>query len=306
MRILITGTTGWLGAALASNLAAKDSHEVVGLARRTTLLDGVASLQADLSSKQDMEALSKQPPFDVVVHLAGAAGWCSLEQAVDINVAGTQNLLAATRKAGARKFVIASSVAVTGSCSPRFPPCKLPISNEDGFVGSQWAYGWSKAMVEQLVHFIGGSPEGRDADYMLVRIGYVVTNPPAPLLHLETAIDEKIPIAAADLTDAPKEATFPEGPLCAIALKDLTRCLELATEAAPKPGVRTVTAVGPNAFSRRPVPDVMRSWYGEAAAKIDMAHHSRDGHEFDPIYDTESAKRELGFVAEVDLRATCL
>jgi len=86
MRILITGTTGWLGAALASNLAAKDSHEVVGLARRTTLLDGVASLQADLSSKQDMEALSKQPAFDVVVHLAGAAGWCSLEQAVDINV----------------------------------------------------------------------------------------------------------------------------------------------------------------------------------------------------------------------------
>ena len=72
MRILITGTTGWLGAALASNLAAKDSHEVVGLARRTTLLDGVASLQADLSSKQDMEALSKQPAFDVVVHLAGS------------------------------------------------------------------------------------------------------------------------------------------------------------------------------------------------------------------------------------------
>merc|ERR1712216_387182 len=154
---------------------------------------------------------------------------------IDINVGGTRNLLAACRKAGTAKFVLASSVAVTGSCSPNYPPPKLPISSEQGFVGSKWAYALSKHMMEEMVKFMGTSDQ--DADYLLVRIGGVVTDPPGPLKHLETAIGEEWTVGPASVSQEPKEEIFPEFPLCAIALTDLIDCLTLATHAPIKPGV---------------------------------------------------------------------
>ena len=196
MRVLITGTTGWLGAELAKKLSTSEQpHEVYGLSRRPTKIDGVTSIQADIVNKKDMEELSRrQPAFDVVVHLAGAAGWCSLEQGIDINVGGTRNLLDACRKAGTTKFVIASSVAVTGTCTPDYPPKQLPITQDHGFVGSKWAYALSKQMVEDMTKFMSTSDP--DGDYLLIRIGGVVTDPPSPLKHLETAIGEEVIIEA--------------------------------------------------------------------------------------------------------------
>jgi len=40
MKVLITGTTGWLGGELAQKLA-EQAHSVVGLARRATEIEGV-------------------------------------------------------------------------------------------------------------------------------------------------------------------------------------------------------------------------------------------------------------------------
>ena len=40
MKVLITGTTGWLGGELAKKLA-EQGHSVVGLARRATEIEGV-------------------------------------------------------------------------------------------------------------------------------------------------------------------------------------------------------------------------------------------------------------------------
>jgi len=325
MKILVTGTTGWLGAELAKTLTEslssggsvgleqEETHEVVGLARRPTNIQGVTSLQADITSKSDMEKLSEdtslskgKQPFDIVVHLAGSAGWCSLEQGIDINVGGTRNIIDACRKAGTKRFIIASSVAVTGTMSPNHPPKCLPITTDDGFVGSEWAYGLSKHMVEDIVKFMGTSDT--EGDYMLVRIGGVVTNPPGPLKHLETAIGEKIVIEPAVVSsNGPTTQIFPEFPLCAIALGDITECFRLAVTAPYKPGVRTITAVGPSAFSKDPVDKVISSWYNtDKVQTLDLTHHRIPGNEFDPIYETESAKRELGFVPQIDLRKECV
>ena len=316
-KILITGTTGWLGKELATQLAANNSNdecEIYGLARRSTSIPNVHSLQADITSESSLHsALSAHDDFDVIVHLAGAAGWCTLQQGLEVNVNGTRNVIAATRNPKKRqRYVIASSVAVTGSCAPDHPPRRLPVRNEDGFVGSDWAYGLSKHMVEEVVKFISGSEKegiGSEAhvkaDYLLLRIGGVVTDPPLPLRHLETAIGETQIIEPADRTDGPPQwATFPEFPLAAIALSDILRCLTLAIDpsAEYKPGVRTVTAVGPSVFSLRPVVDVM-TWYGtNKAGEIDMEYHRMPGNEYKPIYDTEAAERELGFVAKIDFR----
>mmetsp|Transcript_22296 Transcript_22296/g.31310 ORF Transcript_22296/g.31310 Transcript_22296/m.31310 type:complete len:338 (-) Transcript_22296:31-1044(-) len=333
-KILVTGTTGWLGAELAKTLAAAskkggeddDVVQVFGLARRPTDIEGVISIQADIASKSDMDKLCKdhsssnnestskckgnqqeeQQPFDVVIHLAGSAGWCSLEQGIDINVGGTRNLVDACRKAGTKKFIIASSVAVTGTMSPHHPPKSLPISTEDGFVGSEWAYGLSKHMVEDIIKFMGTTD--KEGDYMLVRIGGVVTDPPGPLKHLETAVGEEVTIEPASIsTNGPTNEIFPEFPLCAIALSDITECFRLAVTAPYKPGVRTITAVGPSAYSKDPVDKVISSWYHtDKAETMDLTHHQIPGNEFDPIYETESARKEIGFVAKIDLRKECL
>ena len=47
MKVLVTGTTGWLGGELAKKLA-EQGHSIVGLARRATKIEGVTSVQADL------------------------------------------------------------------------------------------------------------------------------------------------------------------------------------------------------------------------------------------------------------------
>ena len=76
MKVLITGTTGWLGGELAKKLA-EQGHSVVGLARRTTKIENVTSVQADLEDGTSItRAINEHGPFDVVVHLAGCLGWC--------------------------------------------------------------------------------------------------------------------------------------------------------------------------------------------------------------------------------------
>ena len=77
MKVLITGTTGWLGGELAKKLAAQ-GHTVVGLARRATEIENVMSVQADLEDGASItRAINEHGPFDVVVHLAGCLGWCA-------------------------------------------------------------------------------------------------------------------------------------------------------------------------------------------------------------------------------------
>ena len=77
MKVLVTGTTGWLGGELAKKLA-EQGHTVVGLARRATKIEGVTSVQADLEDGASItRAINEHGPFDVVVHLAGCLGWCA-------------------------------------------------------------------------------------------------------------------------------------------------------------------------------------------------------------------------------------
>ena len=86
----------------------------------------------------------------------------------------------------------------------------------------------------------------------------------------------------------------------------MIRCFELSINAAHKSGVRIITAVGPTAYTKDPVTKVMKSWYGPNSDGIDLSYHEIPGNKYKPIYDTESARTEIGFVAEIDLRKECL
>ena len=132
MRLLITGTAGFIGFHLALRLLS-DGHEIVGYDGLTPYYD--VSLKRDrlkrLSTNTRFEqveamledrscltsTIQKQTP-DVIIHLAAQAGVrYSLENPeayVDSNLVGTFNLLEAARTVSPRHLLIASTSSVYG------------------------------------------------------------------------------------------------------------------------------------------------------------------------------------------------
>jgi len=116
MRVLVTGMSGLIGSAVRRQLEGK--CDLVALNRRE--VPGVPTHRADIA---DLSAI--QPAFEgveVVVHLAAALGgddrWPDLER---VNILGTRNVLEASRRAGVRRVVFASSGAVVAGYEAEEP-----------------------------------------------------------------------------------------------------------------------------------------------------------------------------------------
>lgn len=304
MRVLVTGTTGWLGGNLADSLV-KQGHCVVGTSRKQ--IEGCAYTVIKLDITNDAEVrrvLQEQPMFDVIVHLAGALGWCTLKEGIDINLGGTRAVMEAAIERGIKKFVIASSVATVGSTAPNFPPRKVPISPTHPNVKGPWPYAISKAHVEDLCTTL--SQIHNDLDIIALRIGNVVTAPPEIVHHDGKGIKYPVLPATSDWTklqigESASEYIFPEGPLCSIALPDMIACLHAATDAPFKNSFRVLNAVGPTSYSSEPVADVLRSWYGDSHNIAGIETFEFTGRERAPLYDSEATFQELGWRPQIDL-----
>ena len=112
MRILLTGSSGWLGRFLAPRLRA-DGHEVIGLdvapGAETHILGSVAD-------RPLVDRIFAERGIEAVVH-GGALHKPDIvrypKQAfIDVNVAGTLNLLEAAVVAGSDRFVFTSTTSL--------------------------------------------------------------------------------------------------------------------------------------------------------------------------------------------------
>ncbi len=104
-KVLITGMSGLIGGLLRRHLEGLGRYELSALNRRP--IEGVECFQADIA---DLEAI--KPAFagkDVVVHLAGYVGGEHWEPLLRTNVIGTYNVFEASRLAGVKRVVFASS-----------------------------------------------------------------------------------------------------------------------------------------------------------------------------------------------------
>lgn len=122
---LVTGATGFAGMALAASLAA-DGHTVRSLVRASSKPDARARLEAlgaklvegDLADESSLEAAARGA--EVVFHCARLddprAPRATLEA---VNLVGTENLLAACRRAGVKRVVHLSTADVTQSTAAR-------------------------------------------------------------------------------------------------------------------------------------------------------------------------------------------
>jgi nucleoside-diphosphate-sugar epimerase len=116
MRYAITGATGFVGGALASQLR-KAGHDVVALVRdrsRAARLEalGVEFVEGDLDDTAALDRLCAGA--DGLFHVAG---WYKLGQrdpspGTKVNVEGTRNALAAAQRAGVPRVVYTSTLAV--------------------------------------------------------------------------------------------------------------------------------------------------------------------------------------------------
>jgi UDP-glucose 4-epimerase len=118
VKILLTGTTGFVGSHLLPILA--DEHEVVSLARQSRpadLPEGIEWVEMDLAEALQLERLPSK--VDAVVHLAQSKRYRDFPEGTDdvfaVNVESTVRLLEYARRAGASKFVFASTGGVYGS-----------------------------------------------------------------------------------------------------------------------------------------------------------------------------------------------
>lgn len=273
MRVLITGTSGFIGQALAADLSA--DHELVCLSRKPTNVEGVAAVVGDFSRAEDLAQLD-QWDFDALVHLAAVTGAGTEAELLRVNVMGTYGLLRYLIDRGCTKLVLASSIAAVGFQSVRFRPLELPMGDEHPCLDRD-GYGFSKYMMEETTRYFWRQRE--ELDFVNIRLAS---------------------IAPEDRVLEPRQSgpvgQWAMGSISYMYLSDAVRCFRMAAEGVHKAGVRILNAVGTQACVQGTVPELMRAWYGADAERIDMAHYEREGHERDPVYDITRIEEELGFV----------
>lgn len=272
--VLISGTSGFIGRALAASIAAR--HEVLCMSRKNPGLD-LPWLCADFGSFEDLRQLDEKQ-VDVVIHLAAVTGGCLERDGILVNVEGTRCLMRYLMDRGCKKFVMASSIAAVGFQSTQFRPLQVPIPDEHPCLDRD-GYGLSKYLMEEVTKYY--HRQNPDIDVINLRLSSVSPNENMPPLKTAEPLGE-----------------WALGGITIMALSDAVRAFAMAADAQYKPGVRIMNATGPKAWVAAPVAEILRNWWG---SDIDLSHFERDGHAYNSVYDVSCIKTEIGFVAEKTL-----
>ena len=148
MKVLVTGSSGHLGDALVRTLRAQ-GQAVIGL-------DIVPAASTDvLGSITDRSLVQRcMHGVEAVVHAATLhkphVHSHSRQQFVDVNIAGTLNLLEAATAAGVRAFVYTSTTSAFGDALSPAPPAPAAWITEDVVPVPKNIYGVTKVAAEDL------------------------------------------------------------------------------------------------------------------------------------------------------------
>jgi UDP-glucose 4-epimerase len=288
MRILLTGSSGWLGGALVPRLRAL-GHEVIGL-------DPVPSAETDIvGSIADRDLVMRtvrDDRIEAIIH-SGALHKPNIESRangdfVATNVQGTLNLLDAAVATGVQRFVLTSTTSLMISQAIR-----------DGLTGGARKAAW---LTEEM------SPEPRNiygvtklsAEH-LCRLYHIQHGLPVVVLRTARFFPEADDMAhAIEQSDANIKAN--ELLFRRLTVEDAAAAHILALEKAPRLGFDTFIVCAPTPF--RPddcaaliadAPSVVARYFPEFPAL-----YARKGwtmfSSIDRVYDASRARDRLGFV----------
>jgi len=273
--ILVTGTSGLIGGALARSLVADGTHEVLCMSRKPSRIEGAREFRGVFSSFEDLRQFD-DIQVDVVVHLAAVTGGCREEDGILVNVEGTRKLMRYFADKGCRKFVNASSIAAVGFQNPKFRPVEMPLSDTHPCLDRD-GYGVSKYLMEEVTKYM--SLQNEDLDVINLRLSTVIGD------ENQSRVSGVRPLGQWSL-----------GGITIMMLTDAVRLFTLAAEAEYQAGVRIMNATGPKVWGSAPTAEILRNWYGD---EVDVSYFEQPGNEFKGVYDVSLVKQELGFEAEL-------
>ena len=152
MKILVVGGAGYIGS-FACRLLTESGHDTTvfdnfSLGHRAAVDSENRLIEGDLSDYRLLEEIFSSKKYDAVMHFAAFA---SVGESVDDplhyyhnNVANTINLLRVMKATNVSHFIFSSSAAVFGN------PKEIPIVETHAQTPIN-PYGWTKAMVEQVL-----------------------------------------------------------------------------------------------------------------------------------------------------------
>ncbi len=152
MRVLVTGASGFLGRAVAAQVAAA-GHSVRTFQRRPSGVAGAEDVLGSVTVGADVERAVRD--VDAVVHLAAKVSLAGdPAEFRRVNVGGTRSVLAAARRAGATRMVFVSSPSVAFSGSSIMGDGALPADPRR----ARGDYARTKAVAE-LMALASDAPE---------------------------------------------------------------------------------------------------------------------------------------------------
>lgn len=153
MRVVVTGSSGFIGRYVVARLATETIDVYAVSCRYSNAADtsNVQHFSGDLRDPHFADAVTKSA--DVVIHLAGLAhARFAADDYGQVNVKATQNVAEAAIRNGVSSFVFASSISVYG-------PCRDGTVSEASSCHPATDYGRSKLQAEDvLTSLSGGSP----------------------------------------------------------------------------------------------------------------------------------------------------
>jgi UDP-glucose 4-epimerase len=291
MRILLTGSSGWLGRFLAPMLRA-EGHEVIGLDPAPAPDTQVVGSVAD---RECVDAAFARHGIEAVIHAGGLhkpdIARYPAQAFIDVNVTGTLNLIEAAVRAGHDRFVFTSttSLMISQAIRDEAGEAAVWLDEQTGPLAPRNIYGVTKLAAEGLCRLAWGE---RGLATVVLRTGRFFpedddthAEPSGPNLKANEFLHRRLTV------------------------EDAARAHVAALERAPALGHDLFVLSAPTPFRRSEAADLKRN----AAAVIERhfpqapALYAAQGwtlpRSIGRVYDAGHAERRLGFRCETDFAA---